>query len=179
MTARIVMVSVGLLGVLAFIVIAELGINAGLIHYGVKIGHLDVGGMTPREAERLIEDVGREMASTPIVFRGGGLGPYSWTPSELDWEPRKVEMSRQAMDVGRTGNLFRSLADRVKSWTGGIRLRWSPPDRGKVELVALIVAQDADETTRLTVDEAKLESLIIEAVWDWPRARFYEIPFES
>jgi hypothetical protein len=178
MTARVVLASVGLLGIFAFLVIAELGINAGLIHYGVKIGHVDVGGMSPVAAERLLDQVGKEMESTPIVFRGGALGTYSWTPSELGWAPRKFEMSAEAMDVGRTGGLSRSLADRLRSWTRGVELGWGPANRVDARSVAEAVAEEA-ESAGLNVDVQKLESRMLKATWDWPRRPFYEIPFES
>jgi hypothetical protein len=177
-TARIVMASVAVLGILAFLVIAELGINAGLIHYGVKIGHLDVGGMSPVAAERLLDRVGKEMESAPVVFRGGALGTYSWLPSELGWEPRKFEMSQQAMNVGRKGNLLRSLSDRIKSWTQGVELHWAPPSRDHVDELADTVAQEAEERG-FKVDLAELKARMLQATWDWPRKPFYEIPFES
>jgi len=169
---------VAVVGLFTFVVIADLGINAGLIHYGVKVGHLDVGGMSPVAAERLIEDVGREMASTPIVFRGGRLGTYSWMPSELEWAPRKFEMSAAAMKVGRRGNILRSLGDRLKSWTRGIQIDWAGPSRQRVRLLVRAVAEDA-EGLGLTVDQEDMQALMREAAWDWPRRPFYEIPFES
>src|ERR687891_569964 len=142
MTARVVLASVGLLGIFAFLVIAELGINAGLIHYGVKIGHVDVGGLSPVAAERLLDQVG------------------------------------EAMDVGRTGGLSRSLADRLRSWTRGVELGWGPANRVDARSVAEAVAEEA-ESAGLNVDVQKLESRMLKATWDWPRRPFYEIPFES
>jgi len=172
------MASVGVVGIFSFVVIADLGINAGLIHYGVKIGHLDVGGMSPVAAERLVQEVGREVASTPIVFRGGSLGTYSWTPSDLGWEPRTFEMTERAMKVGRRGNVFRSFGDRLRSWAGGIQIRWGAPSRNMIRLLALAVAEEA-ERQGLAVDQAELQSRMRAATWDWPREPFYEIPFES
>jgi hypothetical protein len=172
------MASVALLGIFTFVVIADLGINAGLIHYGVRVGHIDVGGMSPLAAERVIESVGAEMASTPIIFRGGGLGPYSWTPFELGWEPKKFEMSAKAMKVGRRGNVFRSFGDRVKSWTKGIKIRWDRPRRPIVRREVRAIAEEA-ELVGLTVDKSKMQFLIRKATWDWPRDPFYEIPFKS
>jgi hypothetical protein len=172
------MASVALLGIFTFVVIADLGINAGLIHYGVRVGHIDVGGMSPLAAERVIEDVGAEMASTPITFRGSGLGPYSWTPLELGWEPKKFEMSAKAMKVGRRGNVLRSLGDRVKSWTKGIKIRWERPRKPTVHREVRAIAEEA-EVVGLTVDKSKMKYLIRKAIWDWPRDPFYEIPFKS
>jgi hypothetical protein len=171
------MASVDLLGIFTFVVIADLGINAGLIHYGVRVGHINVGGMSPLAAERVIEDVGDEMASTPIVFRGGGLGPYSWTPSELGWDPKKFEMSARAMKVGRRGNVLRSFGDRVKSWTKGIKIRWERPRKPAVHREVQAIAEEA-EVVGLTVDKSKMKYLIRKAIWDWPRDPSYEIPFK-
>jgi len=171
------MASVGVLGFFSFVVIADLGINAGLIHHGVKIGHLDVGGMSPVAAERLVQKVGREVASTPIVFRGDSLGTYSWLPSDLGWEPRTFEMTAQAMNVGRRGNVFRSFGDRLRSWAGGIEIRWGAPSQNKIRLLALALAEEAEQQG-LTVDRAELQSRMRAATWDWPREPFYEIPFQ-
>ena len=178
-TSKIVMTAGALLGIFTFIVIADLGVNAGLIHYGVRVGHIDVGGMSPLEAERVIEEVGAEMAATPIVFQGGGLGPYSWIPSELGWNPRKFEMSDKAMKVGRRGNVLRSLGDRVKCWTKGIKIRWYRPRRHRVIRREVQAIAAEAELLGLTVDKAKMQFLIRKATWDWPRDPFYEIPFKS
>ena len=179
MTTRIVVAAAGVLGIFAFLVIAELGINAGLIHYGVRIGHLDVGGMSPVAADRLIGDAGLEMASPLIEFRGGPLGNFSWTPAELGWTPpERFEMSAKAMRVGRSGGLFRSLADRIRSWTRGVEIRWDAPSGEGIESVAEAVAAEA-AAAGLEVDVAKLESLMLKATQEWPRPPFYEIPFES
>jgi hypothetical protein len=158
--------------------VADLGINAGLIHYGVQVGHVDVGGMTPGEAERVIGEVGDEMLATPIAFAAEGLGPYTWSPAELGWEPRKFDLVQRAMNVGRRPNLFRSLGDRVTSWFAGVEISWGQPRQRRVGKVVAQVAEEG-ELLGLVVDRARLRVLIEEAIWDWPRQPVYEIPLKS
>jgi hypothetical protein len=177
-TAKIVMGLVALLGVFVVLVVADLGVNAGLIHYGVRVGHIDVGGMTPAEAERVIGEVGTEMQTTPIVFSSEGLGPYTWTPEELGWEPRKLDLAERAMKVGRRSDIFLSFGDRIKSWFKGIKIRWERPDRGVVRREVREIADEA-ELIGLVVDKAKMQYLIRKATWDWPREPVYAIPFKS
>jgi hypothetical protein len=177
-SAKIVMALATLLGIFAFLVVADMGVNAGLIHYGVRVGHIDVGGMSPTEAERVIGEVGEEMQFAPIVFSAEGLGPYTWTPDELGWEPRKLDLTQRAMNVGRRSDVFLSFGDRVKCWFKGIKIRWERPNRGAVRREVREVADEA-ELVGLTVDKAKMQFLIRKATWDWPRDPVYEIPFKS
>src|ERR671914_593287 len=111
-TARLVLCLVAVLGTCVYLVVADLGINAGLIHYGVQVGHVDVGRMTDTEATRTIEDAGAEMAASPIVFTADGLPTYSWLPEELGWQPRATLITERALKVGRRRVLTQSISER-------------------------------------------------------------------
>jgi hypothetical protein len=178
LTAKIVLALVAAAGVVFYLVVLDLGINAGLIHGGVRVGHLDVGRLTDTEAQRLINDVGREMQATPIKFTADGLPMYSWTPDELGWQPRPKKMVARAMKVGRRGDFGRSLGDRLKAWFGGVKIRWERPKPWRVRREVNHVAAEA-ALVDMDVDKARLQFLIRKATWDWPRAPFYEIPLKG
>jgi hypothetical protein len=178
LTAKILLGLVALAGVLVYLAVIDLGINAGLIHSGVRVGHLNVGRLTDTEAERLIKQVGEEMRSTPIVFTADGLPLYSWTPDELGWQPRPKRMVQRAMKVGRRDDFGKSLSDRLKAWFGGVKIRWERPKPWRVRRVVEAVATDA-ALLDLDVNKARMHYLIRKATWAWPRQSFYEIPMKG
>jgi hypothetical protein len=177
LTAKIVLGLVALGGVVLYLVVLDLGVNAGLIHSGVRVGHLDVGRLTDTEAQRLISDVGKEMQETPIVFTADGLPLYSWSPDELGWQPRPQKMVERAMNVGRRGDFGASLSDRIKAWFGGVKIRWERPKPWRVRREVNAVAAEA-ALLEMDVNKARLKFLIRKATWAWPREPFYEIPLK-
>jgi hypothetical protein len=174
-TARLVLCLVAALGACVYLVVADLGINAGLIHYGVQVGHVEVGRMTDAEATQTIEDAGAEMAATPIVFTADGLSTYSWLPEELGWQPRATLMTERALKVGRRRVLTQSISERVASYFGGVTLRWERPRGWRVNRAVEDVAADA-ALMGLDVDEAKMARMIRHAARTWPRKNSYQIP---
>jgi hypothetical protein len=175
MTAKLVLVLVATFGVCAYLVVADLGINAGLIHYGVNVGHVDVGRMTDGEAAHAIEEAGAEMAAAPVVFTADGLPLYSWMPDELGWQPRAKLMVERALKVGRRKALSTSISERFSSYVGGLTVRWERPKGWRVDRAINDVAADA-ALIGLDVDEEKMERMIRHAVRSWPRKELYEIP---
>jgi hypothetical protein len=174
-TARIVLSVVAAFGACIYLVVADLGINAGLIHYGVSVGQVDVGRMTDGEAGQLIEEAGEEMAASPIVFTADGLPMYSWLPDELGWQPRATLMVERALKVGRREALTTSISERFSSYFGGLILRWERPKGWRVRQAIADVAADA-ALIDLDVDEEKMARMIRHAARSWPRKEFYPIP---
>ena len=174
-----VLAGLGVVGVIgAYAIVLDLGLNAGLIHEGVRIGHLDVGRMTEIEARRMVDRAGLEMMQSPVSFTTDGLPIYAWTPEELGWDHRPTLMSELAMNVGRRAELLASLGDRVKAWVKGVKIRWERPNPWIVRRTVKEVAADGLEAG-LTIDKARMQYLIRKAIWSWPRAPVYEIPLKD
>jgi hypothetical protein len=169
------LIGVAALGLCAYLVVADLGLNAGLIHYGVNVGHVDVGRMTDGEAALAIQEAGEEMAASPIVFTTDGLPLYSWLPEELGWQPRSTLLVDRALKIGRRDALTKSISERFSSYFGGLTLRWERPKGWRVDRAIDDVAADAG-LIDLDVDEDRMARMIRHALRSWPRKGLYQIP---
>src|SRR3712207_6291927 len=124
--ARIALVLAVLAAVAAYVVVVDLGVNAGRIHYGVEIRRgLDVGGMTPSEADELLKERAKLMLEDDILLGGQGVSvrfypqqPESAADEVLvaGWAPRRGETIEHAMAVGREGGPFGALGERWNAW---------------------------------------------------------------
>src|SRR5919106_2119536 len=96
-------VTFGLVGVLAligYLVLIDLGINAGRVHAGVRVDGIDVGGLTLAEALATLEDAGQDLKGQEVIPTAEGFD-CRFTPREAGWRPQAVATVRMAMRVGR------------------------------------------------------------------------------
>jgi hypothetical protein len=173
--ARLVLAAVASLGICAYLVIADLGMNAGLIHSGVSVGEVEVGRMTGGEAFEALQDAGTEMAAAPVVFTTDGLPLYSWLPDELGWRPQASLLVERALKVGRRHALSKSLSERWSGYFGGVTIKWERPKGWRVTRAVDDVSADA-ALINLDVDETRMARLLRHAVRSWPRKELYQIP---
>ena len=184
------MLGIGLLvAILSFLVIVDLGINAGRIHYGVEVrGGLDVGGMTPSEADEVLAERAEEMLYEPIVLGGQGIS-YSFYPRKPEigaedlraaaWAPGRPATIDAALAVGRDHAPFGALADRVSAWFGGVKVGWKGHAQAyRVDRI-LDDIEKAGEKDGLLLDRTGLRLKIRRVLNTWPRQPFYRIPFEE
>ena len=177
-----------LLALFAYLVIVDLGVNAGRIHYGVEIrGDLDVGGMTPSEADEVLAERAEEMLYEPIVLGGQGIS-YRFYPRKPEfggenlraaaWAPGRPATIQAALDVGRDHAPFGALADRFSAWIGGVKIGWKGHAQAyRVDRI-LDDVEAAGEKEGLTLDRTALRLKIRRVLNTWPRRDFYRIPFE-
>jgi hypothetical protein len=173
--ARLILAAVATLGICAYLAIADLGMNAGLIHWGVSVGSVDIGRMTGGEAFQALQDEGAEMAATPVVFTTDGLPLYSWLPDELGWRPQASLLVERALKVGRRHALTTSISERWSGYFGGVTIKWDRPKGWRVARAVDDVSADA-ALINLDVDEAKMTRMLRHAVRSWPRKELYQIP---
>jgi len=117
-----------LLSGLAFLVIVDFGVNAGVVHQGVTVDGFDVGGLTVEEAQselRLRRSALREDAIcfTYEDFRDCIL------PNDVGWFPDVVSTAQRAFEVGRDGGPIAALGDRARAWTGAADVGWTSGPR--------------------------------------------------
>ena len=110
-------------GVLAFLVLAVMGSVLGLVFAGspqriaagVRIDGVDVGGMKPNAAQRLLERRADSLERVPVVFVGGDRR-WRVTPEQLgvraDWHAA-VELARRHGDGFGPFRGFRRIGVRV------------------------------------------------------------------
>jgi len=171
---RVALVVGGVVGMIALLILVDLGISAGRIHHGVFVDRIDVGGMTEIEARRTLGARARVYRSEPLVLITEGL-TYPILPARVGWEPRPTETARRAMRVGRADFPFGALADRLEAWIGEVVVDWVAA-RDTVKMARVV-----DDVERRVValgkaiDRNELVRLIERTVGILPRAPL-EIP---
>jgi hypothetical protein len=161
-----------ILGLVLFLAIVDLGVNAGRIHYGVRVDRLKLGGLTEGEALDLLEQRGNLMLQTPIKFVSGSA-ECSFLPFDVGWTPDAHRTVSAALEVGREGSLLHAAHQRIKAWFGGVKIQW--PDRPNKHRVGAILDQ-CERTSRaagVVLARHKMRVEIRHALRTWPRPTFH------
>jgi hypothetical protein len=167
-TAKVILGISGVLGLLLFVVIVDLGANAGQIHHGVSINHLNLGGLTGEEATGLLDRRGTEMSQTPIRFERSSV-QCTFVPSEIGWAPKIHRVVAEALAVGRKGSLIHAATQRIKAWFGGIKIAWpDTPNRHRVA-AALDDCQRMARSAGIDISRGRMRARIRAALSTWPR----------
>lgn len=186
---RVALIVGVLLALIGYLLIVELGVNAGRIHYGVEIrGGLEVGGMTPAEADEILKEQAQEMLAEEIVLGGEGISVsfYPQQPEFLSddvlvagWAPGREATIDAAMAVGREGGPLTALLDRWGAWVRGVKVGWKGHARAFRVTKIIDRVEALGEREGLTLDRAALRLKIRRALNSWPRQPFYRIPFSA
>ncbi len=174
--AKAIAVVLGLLGLLVYVVLVDVGINAGRIHYGVSVTNIDVGGLTVSEAEDVLDEIGTQLKEGPILFGAEGFD-CRFTPREIGWGPQPYETALAAMDVGRPVASAGSLAERIDAWLTGVRVKWAgKPNPARVDAL-LDRCETQARALGARINRPQLRYRIKRAIVMWPRPPAFEIPF--
>ncbi len=112
---------VGLAALLLAASVIEAAGSAGRVHRGVTVSGIDVGGMKPAEAKKVLTRALDERAAQPVVVTDG----------KQDWAIKAATVGlaydfdslvADAMKVGRRDAVLLSLRDRAVAWGPGIDL---------------------------------------------------------
>ncbi|HVF52461.1 MAG TPA: hypothetical protein VNC78_02530 [Actinomycetota bacterium] len=163
------------IGVAAYIVVVDMGVSAGRIHAGVRLGTFDLGGLTEGEAADLLEEQGGEMETSPIVFSIEGFD-CRFVPEELGWGPQPFDTAAAAMAVGRDGGAGPVLADRARAWVSGIEIEWSGAPKPRAVNAWLDDCEELASAMGVTLDRARLRHDLKEAIETWPRPQVWPLP---
>ena len=165
---------VGVVVLIGYLVLIDLGINAGRVHSGVRVDGVDVGGLTLAEAVALLEDAGEDLKGQEVIPTAEGFD-CRFTPREVGWGPQPFDTVRMAMRVGRDDAPFGALADRVRAYLGGIEIEWAGmPSRRKVGRLLDTCEQQA-AGLGVVIDRRALRAEIRRALASSTR-RTFEIP---
>jgi hypothetical protein len=163
--------------VAAYVVIVDLGINAGRIHRGVDVSGFNVGGLTPGEAEDALRVRADQLKYALIDFSRDDV-VCRFTPLEVGWDPRPDDTVGQAQEIGRDDNLWRSLTERARAWIFGTKVHWRASiDQQKLNRTLNLCERRA-LAGNLELDREKMRRKIKRAIVKWPR-RPYRVPIES
>ena len=125
---------------LAAAVLAAAGLSIGLAYAGsperlaegVQIAGVDVGGLTPDNAERLLEHRARELRDEPVVFTSGSRRwavPPTRLGIQVDWRAAVEGARRQGQGFGPVRGLRRlhvrvfgmDVAPPTQVWASALR----------------------------------------------------------
>lgn len=176
--SKIVLAVVLAIGALVFLVLADFGINAGRIHYGVSIGDVNVGGMTEAEAIDALEERAELLENEPVIFRAEGIDCW-FTPTDFRWDPLAEENAAAAREVGFRGSPFDALRERIRAWFQGVELEWDTKARAFWKVTEHIdECEEQAEAIGETVKPKILRRRMLIAIVTWPR-RHFNIPLEG
>lgn len=158
-----------------YLVVVDLGINAGRIHYGVSVADVDVGGLSAPQAVERLRQHGLRLKNTAITFSAPGAD-CSFLPAELGWGPQPADTTKIALDVGRADVPLGAIADRVRAWLGGVEVGWA----GSFDSAAVDDLLDECETSAsgqgFEIDRDRLRAMVQNAVVTWPRPVSFRFP---
>ena len=108
--------------IFAVLVAADYTINSGRIYRGVEVGNVALGGMTPAEAKKVVEE-----RATGALEKIEFTGPeqYTRTSREMGLRFNVGATVDEAYAVGREGNVLERLGERANAFVGGVTI---PPD---------------------------------------------------
>jgi vancomycin resistance protein YoaR len=115
---RAALVAAVLIGVLVLVCAVDAFASVGRVHPGVSVGGVAVGGKTPDEANATLSKELPVKAGTPVAVTGSS---DHWTVSaeELGGTFNYVDLTAQAMSVGRSGGLVTWIRERAGAWFRG------------------------------------------------------------
>lgn len=123
-SAKAVGTALLVLGFFFYLVLIDFGVNAGRVHYGVRVDGFDVGGRTFTEAVALLAERGESVRDERLEYRAGSF-TCGFTPHEIGWGPQPHDTAEAAMGVGRPFSSIGSLGERVDAWLGGYEVEWA------------------------------------------------------
>jgi hypothetical protein len=170
---RLMLTLAALLGVLAFIVIVDFGVNAGVVHQGVTVEGFDVGGLTVEEAQTALSRRRSALRAESICFTYGDFRACI-LPDDVGWFPDVVATAQRAFDVGRDGGPITALGDRARAWTGDADVVW--PSGPRNALVTPLIREWRSELRALGVklNAKRMRAAIRRSIVTLPRG---DVPF--
>ena len=105
--------------VIAVLVAANYLMNSGKIYSGVEVGDVALGGKTPAEARRIVEERARS-GLKEIEF--SGPGQFTRTAKEMGVSFNADATVKRAYAVGREGNILDRLGERARALIVGVAI---------------------------------------------------------
>ena len=176
--AKLILAVGVVIGLALYLLIVDLGVNAGRVHHGVSVPGLDLGGMTEAEAIPKLEEIGTTLRDAPIVFTTPGFD-CRLAPRQLGWGPQPFDTFKLAMKVGRSGGALRSLEQRLRAWFGGTRIGWAGSLRASAVDRWLEDCETLAEGMQVDIDTERLRVELERLVEMWPREQVHDLPLAS
>lgn len=167
--AKIVLTVLILVGIAVFLLIVDLGVNAGRIHHGVHVTDMDLGGLTREEAVERLSERGFDLQEAPVIVTRENVSCH-FVPTELGWEAKPFETAVAAYRIGRGESRMKALGTRIRAWFGGVTIDWADElDRAAVKRL-LDRCEFHAEAVGYEVRRYRLRQKIARAITTWPRS---------
>ena len=139
--------------IVAVLVMTDYWLNAGQVYRGVEVGSVALGGKTPEQAEKVIEDR-TSGALKQIKFTGQENISLNAREMGVDFDVRSTV--KEAYAVGREGGILERIKDRAKASYGRVTI---PPN---VEYKRAVASRQVDQiATRLDAKPKEAEVNIV------------------
>ncbi|MFN2587803.1 MAG: hypothetical protein ABR613_06785 [Actinomycetota bacterium] len=175
---RLVLVAGGVVALLVYLVIVDLGVHAGRVHRGVTVAGFDVGGLTELEAFDALRERQALLEDYPLVFIANGFDCRA-EPVDLGWSPQPFNTVQDAMEVGR-GGVVEGLRERLDAWFGGVKIGWAGTVDPREVDEFLDYCEENARVVNARVDRAKMRFRIRRAIVTYPRSAIdFKVPLLS
>lgn len=158
-----------LIGITAYLVIVDYGINAGRIHHGVDVQGVEVGGLTQQEAYSILTERGFDLEDEVVLLTIEGTDCHFVPQDDLGWDSRPFETAVAAYRVGRGESWIAALGARAKAWFAGVTVPWL--DQPDPEMMSTFLDFCEERVAALGYDlrRRRLREKIRDAITRWPR----------
>jgi vancomycin resistance protein YoaR len=127
--------------------------NAGAVYRGVEVGGVPLGGKTPQEARRALEErASRAPGEVRLTGPGGG---FILDKEEMGFRPDVAASVEEAYGVGRRGNITERLGERLRAAFGTVGI---PPE---VEYAPEVVRTAAEEAAKRANEQPRDASVAV------------------
>ena len=169
--AKALLALAALASVIVYLLIVDLGVNAGRVHYGVSVSGFDLGGMTGQEALSALKRRRSLLRREEVCFKAPGFNSCA-RPGQLGWSPDPESTVEEAFSVGRDHAPFGALLQRARAWLQGVNVPWDSGPRAS--RVGRLLNEWEQELAQegYTLDRAKLRFRIRRAILTYPRREF-------
>ncbi|MGH3119273.1 MAG: hypothetical protein ACRDQ2_19595 [Gaiellales bacterium] len=175
--AKITLAVLIVVGIAVFLLIVDLGVNAGRIHHGVHVTDMDLGGLTREEAVERLFDRGLELQEAPVIVTRENVSCH-FVPTELGWEAKPFETAVAAYRIGRGELPLKALGVRIRAWFSGVTIDWADEFNAAAVSRLLDRCEFHAEAVGYEVRRYRLRQKLARAITTWPR-RPVNIPIRT
>jgi vancomycin resistance protein YoaR len=113
------MIAVVVAAAVVLLVLIDVGLSWGRVLPGVRVGDLDIGGMSPTATQIALEQAFQRAAERPVTVRWGEKS-FQIKGADIGAQLDATTSVAAALAVGRSGGIARIVTDRFRAVFGGV-----------------------------------------------------------
>jgi len=153
-------IGIGIIVILliAIVVLCIIMVNGDKIHSNITIGGIEVGGLIPSQAERILKEKMEPVIEDSSVVLKFREKVWKLSYKDVKFQYEYSDAVTKAYDIGHSGNLFKRLADVVSTQLNreDIKLNYSYDEQyinNKLEDIAKEIGQEVKDATILLKEQ--------------------------